>query len=563
MLVGCVVAAKEEGTAVFFLMKKLKGLARKREDRMDNMDRDMDTGLDTGLDIVCTGKGVVVPVGARVHQVLRDGYTLYAGVECHDGRPITESLRYKEAIQRGLPIVFCGDALVDSMDCLSVASNELWVDKYAPKTVKDLIGHGTVASQVAQWLSLTVRPPSEKGLLLTGPPGIGKSTLVRIVAKELGYHVAESNASDARTASVLRGQIALGMRRLRKEVIVMEEADGCDRGGAAELAQLIVRSPTPIICVANDARAVASLAKICLTIKMARPTKTVIASAMESIAKKEGVRVTRAELETMVEASGNDIRAVLNALQMRGSGKAVGAEKDASLRMDLFSATGRLLSQKRLPWTEAEDMVYVDSHMVPLMVQEAYLTASRSLEEAVAASDRISECDLIQRRLVMTQDWTLLPAVIAGTVSVAKTVSGPAPFQIFPKVLGKMSTKRKNEARLHAMGRVQRCSASSMRLDMAESISSILLRPLQQEDPDIKGTIQRMKEIKVTREEIGDLQEVLFAPVEIATATKTKFTREYNKMMGAPVKKRKVMKMDVDSDGESEDDEESEDEEEM
>ena len=100
-----------------------------------------------------------------------------------------------------------------------------------------------------------------------------------------------------------------------------------------------------------------------------------------------------------------------------------------------------------------------------------------------------------------------------------------------------------------------------MRLDMAESMSSILLRPLQQENPDIKRTIQRMKEIKVTREEIGDLQEVLFAPVEIATATKTKFTREYNKMMGAPVKKRKVMKMDVDGESDAELDDEEEEEE--
>ena len=128
------------------------------------------------MDIVCTGKGVVVPPGARVHQVLRDGYTLYAGVECHDGRPITESLRYKEAVQRGLPIVFCADALVDSMECLSVAGKEqLWVDKYAPQTVKDLIGHGSVAAQVAQWLSLTVRTPSERGLLLTGPQVSGKA----------------------------------------------------------------------------------------------------------------------------------------------------------------------------------------------------------------------------------------------------------------------------------------------------------------------------------------------------------------------------------------------------
>jgi len=512
------------------------------------------------MDIVCTGKGVVVPPGARIHSVLRQGYTLYAGVTCHDGRPITESLRYREAVQRGIPIVHCGiDALADSMDCLSVAGKEeLWVDKYAPRSSKEIIGHGTVVAQVAQWLSLAVRPPGEKGVLVTGPPGIGKSTLIRIVAKELGYHVAESNASDARTASVLRGQIALGMRRLRKEVIVMEEADGCDRGGVAELAQLIVKSSTPIICVANDARAVASLAKICLHVKVARPSKSVIAAAMETIAKKERMTVTRAEIDAMVEASGNDIRAVLNALQMRGSGRAVAAEKDATLRMDLFSATQRLMSHKRLPWTEAEDVVFVDHHMVPLMVQEAYLSASRSLEEAVAASDRISEGDLTQRRLFSSQDWSLLPSVVAGTVSVAKTVSGPAPFQIFPKVLGKMSSKRAHEARLQAIGRTQRCSSSSMRLDMAESMSSILLRPLQQENPDIKGVIHRMKEIKVTREEMGDLQEVLFAPVEIATATKTKFTREYNKMMGAPVKKRKVMKMDVDGESDVEEEEEEE-----
>ena len=453
--------------------------------------------------------------------------------------------------------MFCGDALADSMDCLSVAGKEeLWVEKYSPKTVKEIIGHSSVCSQVAQWLSLTVRPAGEKGVLLTGPPGIGKTTLVHLVAKALDYHVKESNASDSRTASMLRGQISLQMKCLRKTLICIDECDGCDRGGTAELVHLIQKSPNPVVCIANDARAVASLSKVCQTIKMSRPTKTVIAAAMEIIAKKEGMSVTRAEIDAMVENSGNDIRSVINALQARGKGVAVAAEKDPNLRMDLFSASSRLLSSKKLPWTEAEDLVYVDSHMVPLMVQEAYPNMCRSMDELVFASDRISEGDLIQQRLLRSQDWSLLPLVVAGTVSVAKTVSGPAPFQIFPKVLGKMSSKRAHEARLQAIGRTQRCS--SMRLDMAESMSSILLRPLQQENPDIKGTIQRMKEINVTREEIGDLQEVLFAPVEIATATKTKFTREYNKMMGAPVKKRKVMKMDVDGESDEEEDEEEE-----
>jgi len=512
------------------------------------------------MDIVCTGKGVVVPPGARVHQVLREGYTLYVGTACHDGRPITESLRYREAVQRGIPIVFCGmDAMADSMDCLSVAGKEeLWVDKYAPKTVKEIIGHGTVVAQVAQWLSLAVRPASEKGLLLTGPPGIGKSTLIRIVAKELGYHVAESNASDARTASVLRGQIALGMRRLRKEVIVMEEADGCDRGGAAELAQLIMKSPTPIICVANDARAVASLAKVCLHVKVARPTKTVIAAAMEAIAKKEKVSVSRQQLEKMVEESGNDIRSVLNQLQMRGSGVAIAAEKDSMQRMDPFSATGRLLAQKGLPWTDAEDLVYVDHHMVPLMVQECYLTASRSLEEAVAASEMISDGNIMQRRLLTSQEWALLPSIVATTIGASRTVSGSAPFNIFPKSLGKGSSRRAQEARLQEIGRTRKISGASFRLEEADSMYSILARPLLVEPPLLADTVARLDAIGLTRDDLMESIEGMVTPLGISTKARGALTRLYNKTHGeARVLKRKAVEaMDVDGESDAEEEEE-------
>jgi replication factor C subunit 1 len=511
------------------------------------------------MDIVCTGKGVVVPPGARIHSVLREGYTLYVGTACYDGRPITESLRYREAVQRGIPIVFCVDALADSMDCLSVAGKEeLWVDRYAPKTVKEIIGHSTVVAQVAQWLSLAVRPAGEKGLLLTGPPGIGKSTLIRIVAKELGYHIAESNASDARTASVLRGQIALGMRRLRKEVIVMEEADGCDRGGAAELAQLITKSPTPIICVANDARAVASLAKVCLHVKVARPSKSVIAAAMEVIAKKERVSVTRQQLEKMVEESGNDIRSVLNQLQMRGSGVAIAAEKDSMQRMDPFSATGRLLAQKGLPWTDAEDLVYVDHHMVPLMVQECYLTASRSLEEAVAASEMISDGNIMQRRLLTSQEWALLPSIVATTIGASRTVSGSAPFNIFPKSLGKGSSRRAQEARLQEIGRTRKISGASFRLEEADSMYSILARPLLVEPPLIADTVARLDAIGLTRDDLMESIEGVVTPLGISTKTRSAFTRLYNKKNPSDraVKGKAVEAMDVDGESDAEEEEE-------
>jgi hypothetical protein len=218
---------------------------------------------------------------------------------------------------------------------------------------------------------------------------------------------------------------------------------------------------------------------------------------------------------------------VLNALQARGKGVAVAAEKDATLRMDLFSATQKLMSHKRLPWTEAEDLVFVDHHMVPLMVQEAYLTASRSLEEAVAASDRSSEGDLIQRRLFSSQDWSLLPSVVAGTVSVAKMVSGPAPFQIFPSWLGKHSKRLKHRRMLTTLRHGGRFGTDTNLLD-----SLSLLRARLFKGASAPLIVDELVSLGMTRDDMLEtLVETAFSdePTVLDSKLKGGITREWKK----------------------------------
>ena len=161
-----------------------------------------------------------------------------------------------------------------------------------------------------------------------------------------------------------------------------------------------------------------------------------------------------------------------------------------------------------------------------------------------------------------TQDWSLLPLQVATTVAVAKTVSGPAPFQIFPQYLGKNSKRLKHQRWMDAMAKKMRCNTEVMRMDYAGPLRASLIAPLQQEKPDIKQLIQRLDSLQLTRDDLMEtLCEVSLTPVEIQTKVKTAFTREWNKghRVGKTVKEAKDNNQEEDEEEEEEEQEQEED----
>jgi len=104
----------------------------------------------------------------------------------------------------------------------------------------------------------------------------------------------------------------------------MDEVDGVgggDRGGIAELIQMIKHSRVPIICICNDRQSqkLKSLIPYCMDLRYKRPVKTTIVNRVVAIAQKEGLSVERNAAEAIVESCGNDIRQVINCLQMWAS----------------------------------------------------------------------------------------------------------------------------------------------------------------------------------------------------------------------------------------------------
>ncbi|XP_062068184.1 cell cycle checkpoint protein RAD17 isoform X1 [Lepus europaeus] len=76
-----------------------------------------------------------------------------------------------------------------------LSENESWVDKYKPETQHELAVHKKKIEEVETWLKAQVleRQPKQGGsiLLITGPPGCGKTATIKILSKEHGIHVQE------------------------------------------------------------------------------------------------------------------------------------------------------------------------------------------------------------------------------------------------------------------------------------------------------------------------------------------------------------------------------------
>ena len=133
----------------------------------------------------------------------------------------------------------------------------MWSEKYRPQKVKEMVGNEEARITFLEWLVNWKN--GSKPVLLAGPPGVGKTTLVKAAVKELGYDMVELNASDVRTKENLQSIIPPLLNNAsvlgKKTLLFLDEVDGIsgrgDRGGFAALVSLLKEPNVPIVMAAN------------------------------------------------------------------------------------------------------------------------------------------------------------------------------------------------------------------------------------------------------------------------------------------------------------------------
>lgn len=404
----------------------------------------------------------------------------------------------------------------------------LWVDLYKPTKLSEVIGHKETIEELYKWLSTWTS--KEKPILLTGPPGIGKTTLAHLIAKRCGYKVAEVNASEDRSASAVK-KLFLGANTSsldKKYLMILDEVDGMssgDRGGISAIATALTSCKFPVICIANEKgnpQKMRPLTSICTVFKMARPTKSTIAKALfTKLVEPLKLPIKLPALESLVEQNGNDVRSIINFLQFRGS-----AAKDDLLRLDAFSAAGKLFNSSA-PLSYRTELVFIDYGMVPLMVGEAYPAASKSSMIACsAAADAYTFYDLLDTKVYRNQQWELMPHAVQAVVATATLAEGPAPWNLFPTWLGKQSKGAKHRRWHRDLSR----RLGSDCLDAKEVLRLYLFQP-----KPAKEIVKTLEDLHLTRDDMLEvLTETIFegdeALVKLDTKIKSGITREWNKL---------------------------------
>jgi DNA polymerase III delta prime subunit len=196
-------------------------------------------------------------------------------------------------------------------------NNSLWVEKYRSQNLDTYVGNEGVKAFISKCISTNDIPH----LLLYGKPGTGKTTLAKLITKNIKCDVMYINASDERGIDTIRDKIVdfASVNSFNPiKVIILDESDYITAQAQAALRNVMetYSAKTRFILTANYAeRIIEPLKSRCQTFHIEPPAKGDVAKHLAWILDQEEAKYELSDIASLVKTYYPDIRKIINATQ--------------------------------------------------------------------------------------------------------------------------------------------------------------------------------------------------------------------------------------------------------
>jgi replication factor C subunit 1 len=324
---------------------------------------------------------------------------------------------------------------------------DLWINKYKPSNISDIIGNTAQITKFKNWLE-NLLSSKYQGIIISGNQGLGKTLTVRLILENLGYIVKIINPNEIKDHRIydnfndyynfnnsIYSKIHFNNNKNKKIALIFDETENITLTSEKKYILDIYKENNklknfPIIFISNNqhSKLLNELKKGCQEIIFTNPSNHELKNLIKNICSKENIYFEYDELiDKLILFSQNDIRRLINLLQElsfhiknnikkiteNNVNEFIEKSRNKNIDIGLFESTERILNNY-LDYDTIIKLYESEKVLLPLMIHENYLkkilNKSKNqlpIYNMVKITDSISRGDNIETSIYTDQNWYL------------------------------------------------------------------------------------------------------------------------------------------------------------
>jgi replication factor C small subunit len=305
-------------------------------------------------------------------------------------------------------------------------SGSIWAEKYRPKTLDEMVNQTEIVSRMKNF----VKEKNLPHLLLVGPAGVGKTTSILCLARDLygpawQNYVMEVNASDERGIDVIREKVKNFARttaisgEVPFKILILDEADSLTSAAQHALRRIMeIYTRTCRFCLIGNysENIIDPIQSRCSVFRYGPLPEVEMKNYLATLAEQEHVKLVPEGLDAVFEASAGDLRKAINLLQ------AAAATQGEVDDIAIYSVLGKVSPQRI-------------REMINLGIKGEFIEArevlrSLLIDEGLAAEDIIRMIYSELMRMNMPEKWKVRISDTVGEVDFRLTQGARPEIQL-------------------------------------------------------------------------------------------------------------------------------------